>query len=268
MALFSNSLAVVRQYLSATVGDLIMGAADSGSSTTLVHTILRKGDDYYNEHGYRCYIYGGTNIGEEREVSDWVLSTHTLTLDPAYTAAIDDTSFYELHHIFTEDEYCKAINMAIRSLAAPKYVLAKIDTSSITLVADIYEYTLPDGMDFVHRITTEDSADSGTFDAEDEIDPRNWELISSRKLKLHDGRYSITAGKDLRIEGEGSQTIVADDADDIELPLEWLVQKAITFLPQNKIQSNKLDNTYSQAILLSSQEPRAWPDQRARRVLE
>ena len=158
--------------------------------------------------------------------------------------------------------------MAIQSLSGNKYVLEMIDMNTITLVADIYEYTLPDGMDFVHRITTEDSADSGTFDAEDEIDSRNWELISSRKLKLHDWRYSITAGKDLRIEGEGSQTTVDDDADDIELPLEWLVQKAITFLPQNKIQSNKLDNTYRQALILSANEPRRWPNPRAKRVVE
>ncbi len=79
-----NTLAGVRQYLSSQVGDLISGAADSGTTSTVVDTMLRKGDDYYNEHHYRGYIYGGTNIGEEREVSDWVQSTHTLTLDPVF----------------------------------------------------------------------------------------------------------------------------------------------------------------------------------------
>jgi len=269
MALFSNSLAVVRQYLSSTVGDLIIGTADSGTSTTLVSTLLRKGDDYYNEHHYRCYIYGGTNIGEEREVSDWTLTSpaNTLTLDPAFTAAIDLTSLYELHYIFTEDEYRKAINMVIQSIAG-KYLIDMIDDTTITLVADTYEYTLPDGMDYIHRIITEDTADSGDYDKDDEIDPRDWELISPRKVKLDDGRYSITAGLDLRVEGQGSQSTVDDDADVIEIPLDWLVQKAITFLPKAKIQSNKLDTTYSQAILLSTKEPRRWPNPESRRVVE
>ena len=268
MGLFSNTLAATRQHLSAAVGDLVMGTFDSGSTTTGVHTILRKGDDYYNEHGYRCYIYGGAGIGEEREVSDWVLSTHTLTFDPLYVATIGATSLYELHHIFTESEYRNAINMAIQSLAGNKYVIDMIDTNTITLVADNYEYTLPDEMDFIHRIITEDSADSGEFDVNDEIDPREWELISPRKVKLDDSRYSITAGLDLRVEGQGKQATVDDDADVIELPLAWLVQKAITFLPQNKIQSNKLDNTYRQALILAADEPRAYPHPKAKMVVE
>lgn len=264
----SNVLSVVRQNLSGAVGDLILGTADSGTSTTLVHTMLRKADDYYNEHHYRGYIYGGTNIGEEREVSDWTIADNTLTFDPAFTAAIDLTSMYELHYIFTESEYRRAINMAIRSLSIPKYVLDKIDTNAITLVSDIYEYILPDGMDYIHRIITEDTVDSGVFKVDDEIDPRDWELISPRKLKLHENRYSITAGKNLRIEGQGAQATVDDDADDIELPLDWLVQKAIKFLPKGKIESNKLDTTYQQALLLSAKEPRRFPNPRARRVIE
>ena len=268
----SNSLAVVRQHFSSAMGDLIMGTFASGTSTTGVHTMLRKGDDYYNEHHYRCYIFGGTNIGEEREISDWTLTSpaNTLTFAPAFTAAIGATSMYELHYIFTEDEYRRAINMAIQSLTSNRYVLDIIDTNTITLVADIYEYTLPDGMDFVHRITTEDEADSGEFYANDEIDSRDWELISQRKVKLDSARYSITAGLDLRVEGQGAHPTVDDDADDIQIPLDWLVQKAITFLPKGKIMSNKLDTTYNQALLLSAKdkEPRRFPNPRARRVVE
>uniref|UniRef100_A0A6M3KVG3 Uncharacterized protein n=1 Tax=viral metagenome TaxID=1070528 RepID=A0A6M3KVG3_9ZZZZ len=266
-----NSLAVVRQNLSGAVGDLIMGQANSGTSTTLVDTMLRKPDDYYNEHHYRLYIYGGTNQGEEREISDWTLTSpaNTLTLAPAFTAAIGSGSYYELHYIFTEDEYRKAINMAIQTLAdGHKYVLDKIDISSITLAADVYEYALPSGMDFIHRITTEDTADSGEFEHDDEIDPRDWELISPRRLKLHESRYSITAGLDLRVEGQGAQATVDDDADDIELPLDWLVQKAITSLPKGKIQSSKLDTTYNQALALAAKEPRRWPNPHSRRVVE
>uniref|UniRef100_A0A6M3L447 Uncharacterized protein n=1 Tax=viral metagenome TaxID=1070528 RepID=A0A6M3L447_9ZZZZ len=269
MALYSNVYSVVRQYLSAQVGDLIMGTAASGSSTTIVHTMLRKGDDYYNEHHYRCYIYGGTNIGEEREVSDWVKSTNTLTLEPAYTAAIDNTSTYELHYIFTETEYRKAINMAIESIAG-KYLIDLIDDTTITLVADTYEYALPTSFLYLHKITTEADAAGDVFDASDVIDPRDWSIITAYPptLKLDENRYTIVAGKDLRLEGQGSQAAVSADTDVISLPQDWVVQKAITYLPKNKIQSNQLEGTYQQALLLSANVPIVFPNPRAKRIVE
>jgi len=270
MGLYSNALSVVRQYLSSSVGDLIMGTADSGTSTTLVSTMLREANDFYNDHNYRCYIYGGANIGEEREVSDWTLTTpaNTLTLAPAYTAAIDNTSKFELHYIFTEDEYRKAINLAIETLAGKYFV--DIKDESTFLVASTYEYALPLSMLGVIRTITEKTADSGVFNASDEIDPRNWDIIRSYppKLKLHESYYSVSAGKDLRIEGYGSQPIISADTDIIYLPPDWLVQKAITFLPQNKIQSGKLTETYNRALLVSARQPVSQIDPRIRWVAE
>ena len=230
--------------------------------------MLRQADDYYNDHRYRCYIYEGTNIGEGREISDWALSTHTLTLDPAFSLAINNTSKYELHYIFTEDEYRKAINLAIESLARKYFV--DIKDESIVLVADTYEYTLPSNMLGIIRIITEKTADGGVFNAGGEIDPRNWDIIRADppKLKLHEGYYSVSAGKDLRIEGYNSQSIVDNDTDIIYLPPDWLIQKAITFLPQNKIQSGKLTETYNRALLVSAREPVSQIDPRVRWVIE
>ena len=269
MALYSNTLAVLRKYLSSAVGDLIEGTADSGTSATLVSTMLRQADDYYNNFKYRCYIYAGTNLGEEREVSDWTLTSpaNTLTLAPAYTAPIDNTSKYELHRIFTEDEYRKAINLAIEALADGKYLIDKID-ATIVLVADTYEYTLPTDIYYVHKITTEKTAAGGVFDDSDVIDPRDWRLISSRKLKLHEDYYSPSAGKDLRIEGQGRQDALIVDTSVCYLPVGWVVQKAITLLPLSKIESNKLDAVYNRAMLLSAKEPRNSPHPEARRVVE
>jgi len=269
MALFSNTLSAVRQHLSAAVGDLITGTADSGTSTTIVHTMLRKGDDYYNEHHYRSYIYGGTNIGEEREVSDWDLTTNTLTLAPAYTAAIDLTSLYELHYIFTEDEYRKSINMAIESIAG-KYLIDLIDETTIELSTGTYEYALPTSFLYLYKVITEETAAGGVFNEADEVDFRAYTIIKAYapEMKLHESRYSIGDGKFLRLEGQGAQAKVTADTDGIYLPLDWVVQKAITFLPQNKIQSNKLDNTYRQALILAANEPRAYPHPKAKRIVE
>uniref|UniRef100_A0A6M3K319 Uncharacterized protein n=1 Tax=viral metagenome TaxID=1070528 RepID=A0A6M3K319_9ZZZZ len=269
MALYSNSLAVIRQYLSSTIGDLITGTFDSGDTNHAVDTMLRKDEDYYNKYGYECYIYSGTNIGEAREVSDWQLGTHTLTFDPGFTDSVDTTSLFELHHRFTADEYLKAINMAIESIAG-KYLIDLKDETTITLVADTYEYELPLSFLYLYSVITEDAVDTNVYNEEDEIDPRDWDIIKAYppKLKLNERQYSITAGKDLRLEGQGTQAKVTSDTDVIYIPPDWLVQKAITFLPKGKIMSNKLDTTYQQALALSVKEPRAWPNPTAKRIVE
>ena len=274
MALYSNSLQVIRHYLSAAMGDLISGTAGSGTSTTLVSTLLRKADDYYNNHHYRCYIYAGTNIGEEREVSDWTLTSpaNTLTLAPAYTAAIDNTSKYELHHIFNEDEYRKAINMGIESMAG-KYLANLVDDTTITLVADTYEYALPTNFLYLHRVTTEKEVAGDEFDASDEVDVRDWSIIKAYPpmLKLHEDRYSITAGKDLRLEGYGTQAIVSADTDTIYLPPKWLVAEAILSLPHSKVESNNLDGVLAQAsrdVITYRLTERNYPHPRARKIVE
>jgi len=270
MALYSNTLSVIRRYLSSAVGDLLYGqCGTTGATTTKINApFLYQANDYYNNLLYNVYVYAGTNIGVEKRVTDWDLSTYLLTVHSAYAAACDATSYIELHHIFTTDEYLKAINLAIESLARKYFVDIKDET--IVLVASTYEYTLPTNMLGIIRIITEKTADGGVFDASGEIDPRNWDIIRSYppKLKLHEGYYSVSAGKDLRIEGYGSQPIVDDDTDTIYLPPDWLIQKAITMLPQNKIQSGKLDEVYRRALLVSAREPRSQIDPRVRWVTE
>lgn len=269
MALYSNTLSVIRQYLSNAVGDLLYGQCGAtGAEVNIIHApFLWQPTDYYNEHKYEVYIYAGTNIGVTKRVTDWTLSTtHLLTVHSNYTVACDTTSYAELHRIFSEDDYRRAINLAIERLVG-KYLIDKID-ETVTLVADTYEYTLPTDMTYIHKVTTEQTADTGKFYDSNEVDMRNWELISPRTLKLNKSRYSITAGKDLRIEGQGRQATLAADTDVCYLPLDWLIQKAITFLPANKIQSNKLDETYRRALAISSIEPRNFPNPRAGRVIE
>ena len=268
MALFSNSQRVIRHYLASACGDLIYGqAGTTGADTTHTNApFLWQPNDYYNNNFYEVYVYAGTNIGVTKRVTDWDLSTFLLTVHSAYSVACDATSYIELHRIFTTDEYNKAINLAIESIAE-NYLIDKIDEAT-ALVADTYEYTLPTTMYFVHKITTEDEAASGDFYDKDEIDPRDWDLISPRTLKLRYGYYSITAGKDLRIEGQGRQDTVDSDTDVVYLPPDFIVQKSITFLPQNKIQSNNLADTYRNALVLSAREPRRWANPCSQRVIE
>ena len=273
MALFSNTLAVVRQHLSSAVGDLVTGTFDSGDTNNAVDTMLRKGDDYYNEHHYRCYIYEGTNIGEEREISDWVNTDHELTFDPGFSDSVDTTTDYELHYIFTEDEYRKAINMAISSIA-DDYLLDAVDTNK-TFSTGIYEYAMPTSpeFEFVHRVTRETTAAGGVFGDEDIIDPRDYSIFrqypdTTPKLKLDKRYYSIDEDLYLRIDGYRRQPTLSADTDICYLPPDWIVAKAITLLPLNKIQSGELDKVYAQAVRDSAIMPRNWPDPRSQKVVE
>jgi len=271
VSLYSNTLVQIRHFLASACGDLIAGNCGvTGATTTKIYApFLWKPNDYYNDHYYEVYVYAGTNIGVIKRVTAWDLATYLLTVHSAYAAACDATSYIELHHIFTEDEYRKAINLAIESIAND-YLIDKIDVATV-LVADTYEYTLPTDMSFVHRIITEKTADGGVFDASDEIDHRDWDLISPRKLKLHENYYSITAGKDLRIEGQGRQATLSADTSICYLPPDWVKAEAILRLPSNKVQSNKLDGVYAQALrdaiyYRATEKSRAHP--KARRVVE
>uniref|UniRef100_A0A6M3K647 Uncharacterized protein n=1 Tax=viral metagenome TaxID=1070528 RepID=A0A6M3K647_9ZZZZ len=273
MALYSNTLAVVRQHLSSAVGDLITGTFDSGDTNNAVDTMLRKGDDYYNEHHYRCYIYEGTNIGEEREVSDWVNSTNSLTLEPGFTDSVDTTTDYELHYIFTEDEYRKAINMAISSIA-DDYLLDAVDTNK-TFSTGIYEYAMPTSpeFEFVHRVTRETTAAGDVFRDEDIIDPSFYKFIlvgSASYIKFDEEKYKITStenGKDMRIEGQQRQSALTSDTSICYLPLDWIIYKAITFLPNSKIMSSKLDKTLEIALSFVANMPVKRPYPKSKRVV-
>lgn len=275
MALFSNATSVIRQYISSAVGDLIMGTPDSGDATSIVDTELadpRWPDDHFNQAGYRAYIWSGTNIGEERFVTDWVQTSHDLTLAPDFSSAIDATSKYELHYIFFAGEYLKAINLGIEAIAG-KYLIEIKDETTITLVADTYEYALPTSMLYLYRVITEDEADSDDYFNADIIDPRFWSIIKSYPptLKLDKRYYSVTADLDLRLEGQGTQPLVDSDDDVIYLPPKWLVAEAILNLPRNKIQSNKLDGVYAQAekdAWLYRRTAGNWPNPRARKIVE
>jgi len=267
-------LAVVRHYLSSAVGDLIYGQCDgNGQDTSNIYApFLWQPDDFYNEGFYEVYVYAGTNIGVTKRVTDWVLSTFLLTVHSAYTAACDDSSYIELHRIFSEDEYRKAINLAIESLAG-KYLVDIIDDTTIPLVADTYEYALPTSLLYLHKVTTEHAVAGDAFYNSDVIDPRDWSIIKAYPpyLKLDKRHYSITAGKDLRLEGQGTQPLVTADTNVIYLPPGWLKAEAILNLPQNKIQSNQLDGVYAQAqrdVEYYRRTGRNYPEPTARRIVE
>lgn len=76
-------------------GGIVTGTADSGTTTTLIDDALTESQlNYYK--GWRLKITAGTNSGEARKVLKFDPVTHKITVDRAFTAAIDNTSVYRL----------------------------------------------------------------------------------------------------------------------------------------------------------------------------
>ena len=171
MALFSNYEYVIRQSLSRMFDDCVLcTVSDGAASTATIATtnppqFYGKADDYFNEHQYEVYCYGGTNIGLTRLANDF--ASYVITVIPDATSSYDTSSLLELHWLFYVVELRDAINRAI-DLYAKKYLIKLANSTSITLtrterndVSDsyinTYEYALPTDVLYIYRVTTEDS---------------------------------------------------------------------------------------------------------------
>ena len=101
------------------------GYADSGSATTLVDSELTGSDDYWND--YTLEVITGNNAGEERVVTDFNSTTHTLTFS-ALSQALNVGDQYVLRH---ESHLIIGIwNYADRTL-----------TSATNIAGDIWSYS-------------------------------------------------------------------------------------------------------------------------------
>ena len=174
---YSTTEAVMRQRLSRMFDDCILATASAGTTTTYTVAttdppqFYAKADDEFNLKWYEVYTYEGINIGVTRLASDWVQSTHVLTVTPAAASAYTTASKIELHRVFYVVELRDAINQAI-NFYARKYLLDLKDETTISLArtarndnADsyipTYEYALPTDCLYLWRVTTEDGV-SGT----------------------------------------------------------------------------------------------------------
>ena len=151
---------LLRQSIASACGDLILVAPQSGAAgkTDLVDTNLPETDDFYNY--WSLGFYAGSNIDIIRAVTDWVLSTHTLSF-AAITDQIDTADLAELHRKFTMEQYNDAINRAIRrSQRFFKYpnVDETLHFMAYKLGEARYmkrEYDIPSGFDYLTDVWVE-----------------------------------------------------------------------------------------------------------------
>jgi len=119
--------------------------ASGGSTTTVVDADgLYEPDDYWVGH----YVYivtdagggGGARAGEARPVTDYDQGTGTLTVSPAFSAAVASGDVYELLAA-RRGEIEAAINAGVRA-AGETWPVPTVDTT-VTIAEDDYDYDLP-----------------------------------------------------------------------------------------------------------------------------
>ena len=119
------------------------GVATDGSTTTLVDTSsdnsLSLGDDYYTY--CEIEIIGGTNKGEVRTIASSVKDTKTLTVDTAFSAAIDSTSVYLIRQI---GKFPRACDMKVISDKYYKFIPPNVRRAVVAQM----EYMIEKGTEF------------------------------------------------------------------------------------------------------------------------
>ena len=120
----------------------VHGVATSGDTTHLIDTSgdgsFNFDNDYFN--GCEIEIVGGTNAGERRRITDYDHTTKQITVDVAFTAAIDSTSVYVISQLglfprykdvfHLDSVYYKRIPEAIKRATAAQveYIIEKGDS--------------------------------------------------------------------------------------------------------------------------------------------
>lgn len=202
------------------LGGLRSGLATAGNTTSLTDTALRKeAADYWN--GGTVWLLDTTDgqapKGEFSLITDFASGVLTFNALAAAVGAGDRYAVSVAH--WPQDILMDAVNLAIAQYRVPR-----MDTS-LTVVADQTEYTLPAG---VKHGRVKEVYVQGNVDADDNRWRKvgewwTWDTGSGQKITIPPG---LTAGRTLRIDHER----VHEDFDDGDDELyEILEPKHIIF---------------------------------------
>ena len=157
----------LRQRLSEAQNDWFTGATTgAGSTTTLVDTSLAqisKGDDDFCLNWFVLVTEAAhAALGDVRQVTSYVESTNTVTVNRAFTATTGTSMDYELHRIDPTQKH-NAINAALRELYDDQGRGLYLPIRDLTLVVD-------------------NLLQNGSFETFDSPDFTNWTAAGSPTL--------------------------------------------------------------------------------------
>jgi len=92
---------------------VVAGTATGGSSTTLVDTGRLTFPNNDDLNGFWVYIHDGTGEGQERLITDFVASTDTITVAPAWGTNAASGSEYIVTRFFSAHEVDRAIDATL-----------------------------------------------------------------------------------------------------------------------------------------------------------
>lgn len=171
----AKTLADLIEEVADALGHYKQGTADATSDTDEIVDAegLYEPDDYWVGHyAYILTDAGGASAapeGEERPVTDYDQSAATLTVSPAFTAAVGNGDTYELMPL-PRSAIKRAINRAIGH--ADRWFKTVTDTTTITLDTDDYDYALPSDVIHLVQVWLRDDTD----DPWREVSPQMWRV--------------------------------------------------------------------------------------------
>jgi len=216
------TLATLVEELARRMRDFEEQTATGGSTTTVVDTTNRtEADDYWNESWVyiRTTTDGNAPQGEERKVTDFTASSDTLTVAPAFSAAVESGDTYWLFKRFRFEEYKRAINAAIRS-CWPYFFEKKVDEDTLVVCDDTLKYTLPSGVKRLAQVYIENvsKSSSGTANGT-QSDTTLQDTDQSWTVNEFDDGYKIAL-----VDGTGKgqqRTISSNTSDTITVSSAW-----------------------------------------------
>jgi hypothetical protein len=214
----ATTLADLIEAVAGQLGHTRRSTATGGTTTTIVDTAtLIENDDYWIGH-YAFLVAdaageGAAPEGEERAVTDFDRATATLTVDPAFTAAVGSGDTYALLPARRADVK-RAINAAIEE-AGETWLVPMEDESTVTVAADDYDYTLPTDVVQLQQVWVR----SDTDERYRELPGRMWEVIGTygtQELVLStlDG---LEAGDVLQLRYLARPSALTDEDDTLEM---------------------------------------------------
>lgn len=149
----AKTLADLRSEIAAKYGRYKEGTATGGTTTTLEDTaVLTQPDQVWRDH--YLYIVDTTDDNapeaEERRISSSLQANNELTVALAFTAAVGAGDLYQVYPVpIVELE--EAIREAMQ-WAAGAWLVPEMDTTTVTIAADDYDYTLPTDLVYLNKV--------------------------------------------------------------------------------------------------------------------
>jgi hypothetical protein len=227
--------------------DTMVGTPSSDALTT---TTFASGDLQTYLDGYFDDYYGRFYSGTHKDTNFTVTKFEQLDVDqkkgvitfaPALSTAVDVSDLFELHQNYRPVEMNDAINESI-TMVEGEALQDKVDESLI-VVASTFEYLIPAGFLYIDQVYRE-SGTAGRYSQSDGlIDTRHYSILrqSPSRLWFDMNWVNLTAGRHLRLVGQGVQAQLTVDADLAHINRTFLIYQAKALLHQSRITGRGAD---------------------------